>query len=400
MSEAWRLTASEAVDLMRKGGMTVEDYAKSLLSRISERDSAVKAWAYLDPDFVIARARELDAVPVEQRGPLHGIAIRVKDVILTKDMPTQHNSAIYASDFPSTIDAAPIITLRAAGALIFGKTTTTEFAASTQGGHHQNHTANAHSPDRTPGGSSSGSGAAVGDFQVPIALGTQTGGSTIRPGSYNGIYGFKPTWGAISREGLAQYSMTCDTLGLYARSVEDLELLAKVFHLADDEAPDTETAVQISGARIGFCKTHMWSRAGPGTIATWEKSQDLLSAHGAVIDSIELSEEFARINEWHEKVLAGEGRTSFLGNYLLGKDKMHSLITSHVEETKGYTRKEQLEAYDGCARLRPLWDEIASKYDAIITPSVPDEAPLGLESTGDAVSTWSCSLPDPHLKSE
>jgi Asp-tRNA(Asn)/Glu-tRNA(Gln) amidotransferase A subunit family amidase len=312
MKEAWRLTGSEAHDLMVKNELTVEAYAKSLLSRIKERDETVKAWAYLDPEFVLERARELDKIPEEKRGPLHGIAVGVKDVILTKDMPTQYNSPMYESDKPSGVDAGPIATLRAAGALIFGKTTTTEFAANSNGDTFQNRTSNAHSPTRTPGGSSSGSGAAAGDFQVPITLGTQTGGSTIRPGSFNGTYAFKPTWGSISREGLAQYSMTCDTLGLYARSVEDLELLAKVFQLADDEPLPTES-FQIRGAKIAFCKSPVWDMAGPGLLAAWDKAQDLLSKQGASIEQLDMPDEFSQIHDWHRKVLAGEGRTSFLG---------------------------------------------------------------------------------------
>jgi Asp-tRNA(Asn)/Glu-tRNA(Gln) amidotransferase A subunit family amidase len=181
MTEPYRLTASEAVALMKKGQLTVEDYAKSLLARVKDRDHVVKAWAYLDPEFVLAQARKLDQVAPEKRGPLHGIAIGVKDVILTKglppsletldlltsmnqDMPTTHNSPIYKDEPAALVDAAPIITLRAAGALIFGKTTTTEFASTTVGGP----SANPHDPSRTPGGSSSGSGAAVGDCQVRL----------------------------------------------------------------------------------------------------------------------------------------------------------------------------------------------------------------------------------------
>lgn len=238
------------------------------------------------------------------------MAIGVKDVILTKGMPTAHNSPIYASELAGLIDAAPIITLRAAGALIFGKTTTTEFAAIAD---NSNPTMNPHDPTRTPGGSSSGSGAAVGDYQVPISLGTQTGGSTIRPGSFNGIYAFKPTWGAISREGLAQFSMTCDTLGLYARSAADLELLSAVFHLADDE-PVSASPFVLKGAKVGFCKTHVWPKATAGTQTAWEKAKALLEEAGAAVEDVELPGEFAQIsNEWHANVLAGEGRTSFLG---------------------------------------------------------------------------------------
>lgn len=224
-------------------------------------------------------------------------------------MPTGLNSAIYADSGPSTIDAAPIITLRAAGALIFGKTTTTEFAAVTDGPA----STNPHDSTRTPGGSSSGSGAAVGDHQVPISLGTQTGGSTIRPGSFNGIFALKPTWGSISREGLAQYSMTCDTLGLYARSADDLQLLAKVFQLADDETPPT-TPFKIAGSKIAFCKTHVWHKAGPGTKNAWEKAKKILESKGAKVEEIELPSEFEKITAWHRNVLAGEGRTSFLGS--------------------------------------------------------------------------------------
>ncbi|GAB7352242.1 hypothetical protein MBLNU459_g2713t1 [Dothideomycetes sp. NU459] len=381
MSEPWKLTATQAVGLMRSGDLTVEDYAKSLLSRIASRDSVVKAWAYLDPEFVLAQARKLDQVAPEKRGPLHGIAVGVKDVILTKE----YNSGIYRGGNLASVDAAPIITLRASGALIFGKTTTTEFACTVEGGP----STNPHDSSRTPGGSSSGSGAAVGDFQVPIALGTQTGGSTIRPGSFNGIYALKPTWGSISREGLAQYSMTCDTLGLYARSAEDLELLAAVFQLADD-APVPQAPFTLAGARIAFCKTVHWTEAGPGTRAAWDTAKELLTGAGASVEEIELPDEFAKVMGWATAVLAGEGRTSFLGQYLHDKANLSTYIQNIVENSSKTSRKAQLEAYDGCARFRPVWDEIAAKYDAVITPSVIDEAPLGIDRTGSPVfcASW------------
>ncbi|KAH8601239.1 amidase signature domain-containing protein [Bisporella sp. PMI_857] len=386
MSDLYRLTACQALQLLKRGDLSVEDYAKSLLSHIKERDAVVKAWAYLDPVYVLQQARQLDEIPPEKRGLLHGLPIGVKDIILTKGMPTGHNSDIYRDDPAGHIDAAAIITLRHAGALIFGKTTTTEFAAIAEGG---GPSTNPHDPTRTPGGSSSGSGAAVGDYQVPIALGTQTGGSTIRPGSFNGIYAFKPTWGAISREGLTQFSMTCDTLGLYARSSEDLELLASVFQLVDDE-PVSTSPFGLKTAKIAFCKTHVWPKAGLGTKAAWAKAQDLLKEQGACVEDIDLPKDFDNITKWHANVLAGEGRASFLGNYLLAKEKMHPKITCHVENESKLTRKAQLEAYDGCARLRPVWDEIASQYDAVITPSVVDEAPVGIDHTGDAsfCSMW------------
>ena len=206
MAELYHLTGTQARDLIQDGKVTVEEYARSLLARIQKRNHLVQAWAYLDPDTVIRHAKTLDQISPENRGPLHGIAIGIKDVALTKGtlpgpgysfyrlndltelyMPTRYNSAIYKDAPSSNVDAAVVLALRAAGALIFGKTRTTEFAATSEGGP----CTNPHNHQHTPGGSSSGSGAAVADFQVPIALGTQTGGSMIRPGSFNAVYAFK-----------------------------------------------------------------------------------------------------------------------------------------------------------------------------------------------------------------
>lgn len=383
--EPWQLTASEALSQIWYRELTIEDYAKSLLARIKARDDTVKAWVYLNESLILSNAKALDQVPFEKRGPIHGLPVGIKDVILTKDMPTQHNSMIFTSDQPSTVDAAPVMTLRANGALIFGKLSTTEFATSKQGNWHQNLTSNAQDLKRTPGGSSSGSGAAVGDFQIPVALGTQTGGSVVRPASFNGTYGWKPTWGAISREGLAQWSMTLDTCGFFTRSVDDLDLLANVFRIADDE-PVPQQAFQVKGAKIAFCKTYNWHKAGPGTIKAWDLAQQILEGHGASVNELDLPGDFKPILDWHAQVLAGEGRSSFLGQYSQAKDKLHPDIQGHVENKTGLSRKKQLQAYDNCARLRPVWDELAAPYDIVITPSVVDEAPLGLENTGDMVN--------------
>lgn len=380
--EAWRLTATEALKLLRSGEMNVEHYARSLLSRIEQREPVVKAWAFLDPSLILEQAKKLDEVPPEERGPLHGIPIGVKDIILTKDMPTQYNSRLHESQTPTGMDATNIIVLRNAGALIFGKTTTTEFASCHQGGVHQNHTTNAHDPKRTPGGSSSGSAAAVADYHVPIALGTQTAGSMIRPGSFNGIYAFKPTWGAISREGLAQYSITCDTLGFFTRSAEDFEMVSNLFQLEDDEVK----SVNIQDAKVAFLRTHVWPKGSESLRVAWQKAKDLLVQKGVSVEEIELPADFNGISDWHEVVLDGEGRTSFLGPYMLDRNLLHETMRGHVENAGGFSRRQLLDAYDNCARLRPLWDKIATQFDAVITPGVTDEAPLGLEHTGDKVS--------------
>lgn len=293
------------------------------------------------------------------------------------DMPTQFNSPIYTDHAPK-LDAGSVMVLREAGALILGKTTTTEFAATTVGPK----TRNPHDVGRTPGGSSSGSGAAVGDFQAPIGLGTQTGGSTIRPGSYNGIYAFKPTWNAITREGQKIYALILDTLGLYARSVADLELLADTFAVFDDIPPPSEFT--IKGAKFAFLKTMVWPEVGPGTVAALEKAVSLLRAHGAEVEEIALPDELSDLPAWHATVLASEGRTAFLPEYVVAKDKISQQLIGHVENSGKISRKAQLEAFDNISAARPIVDRILSKFDAVITPSVPDEAPLGIEKTGSA----------------
>ncbi|KAH8886105.1 amidase [Thozetella sp. PMI_491] len=381
--EPFRLTASQAVAKFKDGSLAVEEYAQSLLARIAQRDEAVKAWAHLDPQQVLEQARKLDQVPVDKRGPLHGVAIGVKDVFYTKDMPTQFNSSIFKGSAPE-VDAACVAILRHAGALILGKTTTSEFAAITKGPKTQN----PHDANRTPGGSSSGSGAAVGDYQVPIALGTQTGGSTIRPGSFNGIYALKPTWNSISREGAKVYSLLFDTVGLYARSIEDLNLLADVLELQDDE-PAT-SPFSIKGATFAVLKTMVWPNVEPGTEAALEAGATLLRDCGATVEEIELPPEFDSLPEWHRIILGSEGRTAFLPVYRDAKEQLNEFLIGHVENRTKITRAMQVTAFDSIAALRPKIDDIGRRYAAILTPSVPDEAPIGTESTGSAAfnSIW------------
>ncbi|KAL7918382.1 amidase signature domain-containing protein [Trichoderma austrokoningii] len=387
--DAYLLTASEALARIRAGGMTIEGYARSLLRRIDVRDVDVGAWAYLDKDYILQQARALDKVPMSKRGPLHGMPIAIKDVIYTKDMPTAHNSPIYKGDFPK-LDAASVMLLRHAGALFLGKTTTAEFAASYTG---PASTRNPHNAARTPGGSSSGSGAAVGDFQAPVALGTQTGGSTIRPGSFNGVYSIKPTWNAVSREGLKISSLMLDTIGVFARSVDDLDLVADAFGLQDDDDDDDEASSfqGIKGARFALCKTVVWPMAGEGTRHAISRAVDILRAHGAEVEEVDLPHEFDDLPRWHNIVLQTEGETFFLPEHRIAREKLSPQLVGYVDRKAGYDRRAQLKALDSIAALRPVIDAIAGRYTAILTPSVIDEAPEGLEFTGDSAFcvTWS-----------
>jgi Asp-tRNA(Asn)/Glu-tRNA(Gln) amidotransferase A subunit family amidase len=225
-----------------------------------------------------------------------------------------------------------------------------------------------------------------------MALGTQTGGSMIRPASFNGIYGFKPTWNSVSREGQKVYALIYDTLGWYARCVEDLVLLADIFALQDDE--DEESVFRgIQGARFAICKTVVWPMAGPGTQEALLQAADLIRFHGATVEEIELPSGFDELPELYRIGLHTEGRAAFLPEYRVGKDQIGQVLIEHVENVDNFTRKMQLEAFDKMAALRPIFDRIASQYAAIITPSVPDEAPVGLESTGSHIfcSMWSVS---------
>ncbi|WVQ92956.1 hypothetical protein IAU59_000017 [Kwoniella sp. CBS 9459] len=379
------LTASQAAKLMRSGQLSIEAMARSTLSRVEARDAEVKGWAYLDPELVLRRARELDSVPLERRGPLFGVPVAVKDVIYTKDMPTQHNSPIYQGHAPE-LDAACIMTLRSAGALIFGKSQTTEFAATTR----STPARNPYDSNRTPGGSSSGSGAVVGDFQSAIGLGTQTIGSTIRPGSFNNIFAMKPTWNAISREGLKMLAASLDTLGLYGRSAEDLELLCEVFHIQDDQ-PLVEKP--INELTIAVCKSPIWKDADnvtPSLVRVWDQAVALLKQAGVKVVELDLPDEFSGVYNATRNIMWTEARSAFLNDYLNSPELCHDDFKKHVENRHQLSRKDQLDAYDLVGKLKPVFDKIAAQYDAILTPSTTGEAPAGLDSTGSAIfcGTW------------
>jgi amidase len=373
MARANELTATEALSLMRTGKLSVEEMAQACLARIRERDLTVRGWVYLDPDLVLRNARELDQREV--KGSLHGVPIAVKDVIMTADMPTQHNSPLYKDSFP-TVDAGCIKTLRAAGALIFGKTDTTEFAAVTRGG------AARHPFDasRTPGGSSSGSAAVVADMQAPIALGTQTAGSTIRPGSFCGIYAMKPTWGAISREGLKMLALSLDTLGLFARSAEDLDLLADVFAL-EDRIP--AAPFDLRSARIAACRSPAWGNTEPATRDAFERGVGLLKKAGAEVTLLELPSAFSLLADHQTTVMFGEARASFLSEIRAQPELLHQDLSAMARNDKGITRAALVAAYDAAAQCRMAFDEIAAGYDAVLAPSARGEAPVGTV-TGDA----------------
>ncbi|MCB8882589.1 amidase [Acidisoma cellulosilytica] len=360
------MTAVGAAAAIRDGTMTVEDFARGCLQRMAAREDVLKAWAYVDPAAVLRQARELDKTP--SLGALHGLPIGIKDIIDTRDMPTCHNSPIYVGNRPSG-DAPLVETLRAAGALIIGKTETTEFAAAGR----DPSTRNPFDPTRTSGGSSAGSAAAVGDGQIPLSIGTQTGGSTIRPASFCGVHAMKPSWGTISREGVKVYSLTLDTIGLYGRSIADLDLLAEVFGIGEKQ----QIPASVSGLRLAFCRSPEWEATEPPMREAFARAEDILRNAGAHVSTLDLPEPFNGLPAAHKTILFREGRTAFLNLYRAHHEILHEDFRHRVENRDGFTDQMLVAAYDLAAHCRTRFDSIAAEYDAVLTPSAPGEAPKG-----------------------
>jgi len=254
-------------------------------------------------------------------------------------------------------------------------------------------TTNPHDPNRTPGGSSCGSAAAVADFQVPVALGAQTGGSIIRPASFTGVFALKPTHNAVSSEGTKVFSYTFDTIGFLTRSVHDLQLLADVFALKDDEPVQD---IPLQEASVALIKTPMWGRAGPGTIAAMEKAENILRNEGVRVEDVSFPaplDDGDGLKRLHRVIISAEAQVSFLNEYQFDKGGLDPEIQRLVENSANFTHRETLQALDTLASMRSLVDDLAAKFSAILTPSVIDEAPLGLGGIGSAAfnTLWTVS---------
>ena len=371
-------TASEAAARIAAGELQSESLVRACLARIAEREPHLRAWAHIDADAALAAAREADKVRQSGARPLgllHGVPVGIKDVIDAVGLRTEHNCEAYRGRQPSA-DAPVVTMLRAAGAIVLGKTETVELAAASG---RVASTGNPHDLARTPGGSSSGSAAAVADFMAPIALGTQTGGSIIRPASFCGVVGFKPTYGVVSTEGVKRYAHTLDTIGWYGRSVEDVALLARVFEVADQPPSKMASAGSL---RIGVCRTPYWHAALPEMCVALATAAERLSAAGASVTDVELGEEFASLDNSRKLIMWAEGRFSFLNLLQAAPGRISPAIRTGMSRIDD---KHLCAALDAAAALRPAFDEIARRFDAVLTPSAPGEAPVGLASTGDSI---------------
>ena len=371
------LSATDALAKLQAGQITSEALVRDCLRRIEEREPDVRAWAAIDRDGALSAARNADKVRRNAAGEMRlllGIPVGVKDTISTADLPTVYNSPIYRDHRPGS-DAAIVDLLCSAGAIVLGKTETVEFAAHGRPAP----TRNPCDPTRTPSGSSSGSAAAVADFMVPLAIGSQTGGSLIRPGSYCGCVGFKPTYGTVSTEGVKPFSVSLDTVGWYGRSVEDIALVARAFEIVEGALPRQR---RLAAMRFGLCQTPYWDRAEPAMRGAVEQVGRRLAAAGATVENFELGPEFAEVADLQETIMCGEGYFAFLNLFRAHPDNVSESIHRRIVRV---SNSKLVAAQDKAAALRPTFDRMAERYDAILTPSAPGEAPRGPNVPVDAI---------------
>ena len=371
-----RLSANSAAAKIKAGELSSEALVQACLDRVSEREPEIRAWSWLDADAALAQARACDRA-VGPKGPLHGVPIGVKDVIDTADMPTAYGSAIYKGYRPRA-DAACVSLARAAGAVILGKTETAEFASI-----HPAATRNPLAPAHTPGGSSSGSAAAVADFMVPLAFGTQTGGSTIRPAAFCGVVGYKPSFNRVTRAGLKFSAESFDTIGFFARSVDDIALLAHVMSgqerlgdagLREDKAP-----------RIGLCRTSRWSQASSQMREAIESAAQKLAAAGADVELVALTPAFEQLHEAHAVIMQYEAARATAWEYRVHGDLLSPAYHQRMRAGLAIPHERYEAALRQAESGRQDFADVWGELDVLITPSAVDEAPLGLENTGDAV---------------
>jgi amidase len=366
-----QLSAAQAARAIAAGELTAEALAAACLERIAERDEKVRAWAFIDRKQALEQARALDRMP--RRGRLHGVPFGIKDIIDTASLPTEYNSPIWRGHRPKA-DAACVTALKDAGCLILGKTETTEFA-----NNHPSRTLNPHNPAHTPGGSSSGSAAAVADFMVPCALGTQTGGSVIRPAAYCGAFAVKPSFGAINRAGVKPVAESLDTVGVFSRDVEDLGLALEA--LCGFRIPELPSGKP----RIGLCRTPRWEAADAATQANLEDAAQRLARAGARVKPGDLPQGSEQLFDRHKVIMGYETARALAWEYRNFPEQISATLKPRLDEGWKVTRAD----YDAMRELargcrRELADTLRD-LDFLLTPSAPSEAPRSLANTGDPV---------------
>lgn len=377
------MSATEAARAIGEGRLSAETLMRSCLERIDARDAVVKAWLAIDRERAIQAAREEDKRRLYGApGVLSGLPFGVKDMIDTVDLPTTHNSLVYQGHRPAR-DAACVSRVKHEGGVLLGKTDTVEFASFGRAAA----TTHPLNPAHTPGGSSSGSAAAVADHQVCFAFGTQTGGSLIRPASFNGIYALKPTWGRVSPEGMKLLAASLDTVGWYGRSVADLALVARAFRLmsVDDDTSSAAGAIPLSDIRVGICRSPQWSAIEPAGVTALETAAERLRQSGATVTDVTLPAMFDEMSAAQETVMETEGAVAFLDFIESDAQRMNAVILKRVSPQKLDSPDTLLRAYRTAECCRAQLDTVFDDYDVLVTPASRGEAPEGLASTGDAI---------------
>ena len=365
------LSAVEAVAAIEAGRISAEQLTRACLERIAQREPRIGAWAYLAPEQPLAEARARDRGP--RRGLLHGVPIAVKDVIDTADMPTGYGTPIYEGHRPAC-DAVCVSCARAEGAVVLGKAVSTELANIHPAG-----TRNPRAPDHTPGGSSSGSAAAVADCMAPLALGTQTGGSVIRPASYCGIVGYKPTFDFVSTAGVKALSSSLDTVGLYGRSVPDVALFGRA--LIGFQAIDLHAKPPAS-PRIGVYRTPQWPLAEAPMASAFEDGVARLAHAGARVVEITAPAPMDEIVSAADAISDYETYSSLAFERMHHAARLSASMTRKLEKAAGVTRARYLAALETARLCRRLLDELLRELDVLVTPSATGEAPAGLGAIG------------------
>ncbi len=365
------LNATAAARKLATREITAVSLLEDCLAHIAERESTLHAWTFVDTAAAMRRARMLDSQA--SAGLLHGLPIAVKDLFDTFDMPTCYGSPIYANHRPAW-DAACVALARAAGAVIVGKTVTTEFAT-----FHPGPTRNPRNVQHTPGGSSSGSAAAIADCQVPLAFGSQTAGSIVRPAAFCGVVGYKPSFGLITRVGVKMISDSLDTIGVLARSVPDAALF--VAALTDrrelvSDGPTTDVP------RIGMCRTYEWDRAQPETVAVFESAGAGLRAAGASVRDVTLPSPFAGLAAAQTTIMVSEVAKSLAHENLVHRKELSADMTKMIDVGLAVSPQQYDAARSLTRACRAMLPEIFNGFDVLVAPSTVGEAPAGI-ATGD-----------------
>jgi len=385
------LGAAALAEGIRNGAFSAEAVVRSCLGRVAQIDDRVQAWAFLDPELALEQARAADRRQASGAplGALHGVPVGIKDIIDTADMPTENGTVLHAGRRPAK-DAAVVARLRAAGAIIMGKTVTTELATYSPG-----KTRNPHDPEHTPGGSSSGSAAAVAAGMVPLAVGTQTNGSVIRPAAFCGVVGFKPSYGLINREGVLRQSPALDQIGVFARTPEDAALLAE--SLCDAAAlprwlEGAETA-QHRLPRVAFVKTPIWNRTA---FDAREALAGLAARLGSAVIEVEMPDAAAGAWDWQRTVMEAEIAANYDAEWQHGRDRLSESLRSQIERGRTITAVDYQHALARIAAVNAAFEPLYASCDVIMTPAVPGTAPRGLDATGDPAfcTLWTfCGMP-------